>query len=246
MDKVTIALQSDKRVLFNEFIMKLSIVIPMLNEQDNVNITLPAVVSKTSKLCSRFEIIAVNDGSTDETLRKVKQIQKKYPQIQIINHNGNLGYGAALKNGIKKARYDWIFFTDADMQFNVSELKKFIPYSRNYDFIIGFRKNRADPKRRKISSWLYNKAIRLLFGLKLTDVDCAFKLMRKSEVKKLAIHSNSFFVSVELMVKASSKHCRIIELPVQHLPRRNGHSTVTIKQMVKSIVDLFNLYISLR
>jgi hypothetical protein len=131
------------------------------------------------------------------------------------------------------------------MQFDITEIEKFSPYMQSYDFIVGFRKNRADPLRRRIASAVYNRVIRIIFGLKLKDVDCAFKLMRKSAVINTNTHSNSFFISVELMVKAFKKNYRITEIGVKHLPRKLGKSTVTFRQIAHSVRDLVKLYRSL-
>jgi glycosyltransferase involved in cell wall biosynthesis len=225
--------------------MKLSIVIPMLNEEESIQTTVPTIISKISKFCTDLELLAVDDGSTDATNKILVELQKKDKRIKIITHPKNLGYGAALKSGVKAAIYDWIFFTDADLQFDVSEIKKFLSKTKDYDFIVGFRKKRADPLRRRIASFIYNRTIRLLFGLKLHDVDCAFKLMKKTAVKNVNITSNSFFMSVELMVKAFQGQYKITEIGVDHFPRLKGNSTVTFRQMSRSIADLFTLYTSL-
>jgi glycosyltransferase involved in cell wall biosynthesis len=175
----------------------------------------------------------------------LRQLKKTNNYLQIVTHKNNLGYGADLRSGVKKAGADWIFFTDADMQFDVTEIEKFFPYLRSYDFIVGYRKNRADSLKRKLVSSIYNRVIRIIFGLKLKDVDCAFKLMRRSAVIDVHTHSTSFFISVELMVKAYRKNYRITEIGVKHFPRRLGKSTVTIRQIANSIKDLVKLYRSL-
>lgn len=176
--------------------MKLSIILPVLNEEAGIKQTIPSVLEKLSTFCSSVELIAVNDGSTDKTSIILKNLEKKDERIKIITHPKNLGYGAALRSGVMNATADWVFFTDADMQFDVAELEKFLPKTKTFDFIIGYRKNRADAARRKIVSGVYNRVIRAMFGLKVRDVDCAFKLMRKSAVKKIDFKSDSFFISV--------------------------------------------------
>ena len=157
----------------------------------------------------------------------------------------NLGYGAALRSGIQHAAYDWIFFIDADMQFDIAELETFFEKTKTHDFIVGYRKKRADPKRRILVSGMYNRIIRLLFGLKIRDVDCAFKLMRKISARNIDFQSNSFFVSVEFMVRAYKAQYRITEIGVTHFPRKQGKSTVTPKQIFRSVADLLKLHHSL-
>ena len=225
--------------------MNLTIVLPIYNEEEGIRNTTSTLLSKAKKLCSKIELIAVDDGSTDKTGVILTELQQNDKRIKIITHKTNRGYGAAFRSGIDNASYDWIFFTDADMQFDIDELEKFLRKTNDYDFIVGYRKNRADPLRRKILSFFYNRTIRLLFGLHLKDVDCAFKLMNTESVRKIPIYSNSFFVSVEFMVKAFKMKYRITEIGVEHFPRTKGFSKVTPKQMIYSISDLLKLYRSL-
>jgi glycosyltransferase involved in cell wall biosynthesis len=225
--------------------MKLTIILPVLNEEAGIKQSISAILTKVTVFCPDVQLLIIDDGSTDKTAAILRQVQKKDNRIAVITHPKNAGYGAALRSGIEYAMHDWIFFTDADMQFDCSELEKFLPKIRQFDFIIGYRRKRADALQRRIVSGIYNRLIRMLFGLKVRDVDCAFKLMRKSALKKIDLRSNSFFVSVELMVKAFKLNFRITELGVEHYPRVRGDSTVTGKQMVRSMIDLMKLYRSL-
>ena len=206
--------------------VNLSIILPIYNEEKVIKKSIYAIASDAIKLFDKIEILAVNDGSTDNTSKILKSLALKDKRIKIIFHPTNKGYGAALRSGIRAASYDWIFFTDADMQFSLMDIAPFIPFVKYYDFIVGFRKNRADSFKRKFTSWVYNRIVKILFSLPLKDVDCAFKLMRKSAVSQVPFFSNSFFVSAELMIKSYQKKFRIKELGVWHLPRRKGVSTV--------------------
>lgn len=222
--------------------MNLSIILPIFNEEAGIETAITQVLKSATPLCTQLELLAVNDGSTDQTRRILNRLQKKDKRIRLIHHKTNLGYGAAMRSGIHHAEHDWIFFTDADLQFDVSELKHFFKKTKTHDFVVGFRKKRADPLRRKWISHYYNRIIRLLFGLKLRDVDCAFKLMKKSALEDIHFSSNSFFVSVELMVKAFKQQYKITEIGVHHFPRSKGVSKVTIKQVVSTLKDLSRLY----
>lgn len=225
--------------------MNLSIILPIYNEEKVIGKSISTILFNTEKLFDKIEIIAVNDGSKDNTANILESIESKDKRVKIVTHIINKGYGAALKSGIKSVSYEWIFFTDADMQFSIKDIAKLTPFIKNFDFIVGYRKNRADSLRRKFTSWTYNRIVRTLFSLHLKDVDCAFKLMRKSAISRIPIRSNSFFVSAELMIKAYQKKFRIKELGVQHLPRRKGISTVTFKRVLYTIFDLINLRLSL-
>lgn len=225
--------------------MKISVVLPILNEGQIVRKTISEVTAKLQKNTHHFEIIAINDGSTDNTRVVLEKLQLKNKRIRVINHRGNLGYGAALKSGIRTARYEWIFFMDSDLQFDIAEIKKFMPYTKSYDFIIGYRQGRADPLKRIYISKVYNLLVSILFNIHLTDIDCAFKLMRKSSIELLGNLPNSFFVSTTLLVKAKRKGIHIKELPVRHLPRTKGISTVTLKQVIRTIRDLWRMFFKL-
>lgn len=223
--------------------MNLSIILPILNEQEGIRDAIFEIL-KFSKYFSKLEIVAVNDGSKDNTLSLLENLKKKNKNIKIVSHKVNKGYGAALRSGIKNSSYDWVFFTDADMQFDMKELLGFLPYTKDYDFVVGYRDGRADSPKVKFRSWVYNRLVRILFGLPLKDVDCAFKLMKKSSVSKIRTSSNSFFISAELMTKAHKKRVRIKEIGVKHRPRRKGKSTVTVMRVLHTIMDLIKLRLS--
>ncbi|HSD98651.1 MAG TPA: glycosyltransferase family 2 protein [Patescibacteria group bacterium] len=222
--------------------MRISVVLPIYNEEAVLKKSLQDVMKKMKQIVSTFEILAVDDGSVDTTSVILKNFKEKYKNFSIITHTKNKGYGAVIKSGVKHAKYEWIFFTDADLQFDVLELKKFLPFAKKNEFVIGFRKRRAEGARRRIISHTYNRIIRMLFGFSIKDVDCAFKLMKKSSLQKIRLQSNSFFVSCELMVKAAKKKYAIKELPVQHYKRAKGESKVTMTKVIKTISDLFSLY----
>ncbi len=223
--------------------MNVSIILPIFNEDAVIEDTIHAQIKAADKLFDQYEILAVNDGSTDYTAQKLSKLAEKYPRMRILDHTYNKGYGAALRTGLNEAKHDWIFFTDADRQFNIEDLDRFIGLNNDFDFIVGFRQKRADSLKRIIISDIYNKLNRMLFGLALRDVDCAFKLMRTSAVKETGFSSDSFFVSVELMTRARKKGYRITELGVNHYPRANGESKVTLKKVLFTLFDLGRLYI---
>jgi glycosyltransferase involved in cell wall biosynthesis len=225
--------------------MNISVVLPILNEGQIIHKTIVRLVAKMEKTASKFEVLAVNDGSTDNTRNVLEKLHSKDTRIKVINHKGNKGYGAALKTGVRKAKFDWIFFMDSDLQFDVAEIKKFIPYHADYDFIIGYREGRADPLKRIYISKMYNYIVSFLFDIHITDIDCAFKLMRKSAIQQLGVLPNSFFVSTTLLVKAVRAKMRLKEIPVKHLPRTKGVSTVTLHQVMRTIRDLFIMYFKL-
>jgi glycosyltransferase involved in cell wall biosynthesis len=171
-----------------------------------------------------YEIILVNDGSTDNTL-EIMNMYKNDPRIIHVKHSKNLGYGAALRSGFRTATKDWVFIMDADRQFDIRDLDKFEPYSPSYDAIVGYRYERKDSFSRKLNARIYKIAMRLLFGIEVRDIDCAFKLIKRSVLDKLELVSSGAFISSELFIRLKVETDKVIELPVNHRPRLYGKST---------------------
>lgn len=175
------------------------------------------------RVAKKFEIIVVNDGSEDATEDVVRPWLRE--TVRLVNHKQNMGYGMALRTGIKAARYKWTFWTDGDGQFDWHQLLDFLPYADKYDAIIGYRKNRAEGFKREINTRLYNLAVNTVFGLRIRDYDCAFKLIRSEKLKELKLDSTGAFTSAEIVFLLDRNGIRFKELPVKHLPRLYGKPT---------------------
>lgn len=225
-------------------ITKLSVFLPSYNEEKN----LPHLIDQCDKYLTQnldqYEIIVIDDGSLDKTASVVSGLIKKYKNLRLVKHGGNQGYGQAIRTGIKESKYPWTFFMDSDNQFRIEDIKEFLNYD-DCDLIIGYRIKRDDPIRRLIASRVYGMFVKTLFGLKVKDIDCAFKLMRRDAIADLGLISNSFFVSTELLVKAKKKGLKIKEIGVHHYPRKEGVSTVTFARVKQSLIELGKLYAAL-
>jgi len=226
---------------------ELSVFFPFYNEEKNIRPQTEAALKIIPQFAKKYEIILVNDGSADRTGEIAEKLAKEHPQVRVVNHRHNRGYGGALKSGFKASRYSWIFFTDGDRQFDLRQLKKLITKTDQADIIIGYRKKRADPLIRLLNAKLFNLLIRLLFGLKVRDIDCAFKLIKKEVLRKITLKSNGALISSELLIKAQKQKFKIKEVPVDHLPRRAGQPTgADPKVIFKAFYDLFRLFRELR
>lgn len=204
----------------------LSIFLPAFNEEGNIVTTIIDARNEAKKLARNYEIIVVNDGSTDRTVEVVKELAHQDPNIRIISHLKNRGYGAAVKTGLKACKMDWIFFTDSDGQFHYDELQKFVQYSGSADLIIGYRRKRMDPFHRVFVAQVLLKIWNFfLFGLTVRDVDCAYKLFRKEVRDSIKLETESAITVTELLVKAKSLGYRIVQLPVTHYARKFGEQT---------------------
>jgi len=226
-------------------VKELTVFFPAYNEADNLPFLIRDCDQFLKNNLPKYEIIVVDDGSTDNTTEVVKGLLVKYPKLRLVSHRGNQGYGAAIKTGIKEARFPYVFFMDSDNQFKFDDLKQFLGQD-DFDLVIGFRIKRHDPASRIFASKVYGLFVKSLFGPKVKDIDCAFKLMKKSAVENLKIKSDSFFVSTELLVRAQRNGLKIKEIGVSHYPRREGQSTVTKERVIQSLIELKKLYFSLK
>lgn len=205
--------------------IRLSIVLPAHNEESNIELALTRARAVAERLCSDFEIIVVDDGSRDGTAEIVEAAAAKDPRIQLVRHEQNLGYGEALRTGFGAATLEWLFFTDADNQFDLEEIESFLSWTDRADVVAGYRINRQDPLLRRFFAKGWNVLVRALFYVPVRDIDCAFKLFRRSAIEKVDLESIGAMVNTELMVKLARSGASVIEVGVTHLPRTAGRAS---------------------
>jgi glycosyltransferase involved in cell wall biosynthesis len=204
----------------------LSVVLPAYNEEKNLETAISRCLEIIPQITTLpFEIVIVNDGSGDQTGPLLERMAAAHPQVLPLQHLHNLGYGQAVLTGIMHTRYRYLFFTDSDLQFDLRDLRHFFPYLKDYDLILGYRLRRQDSWHRLLFGFAWNKLIYLLFGLKVRDIDCAFKLFRRQVLAPLEIESRGAMFSAEFLIKAQAKGFKFKELGVNHYPRRAGQQT---------------------
>lgn len=223
---------------------ELSVFFPAYNEAGNIAEMIKQARQFLPTVAEKFEIIVINDGSTDSTAAIAQRQAVNYPQVRVISQK-NRGYGGALKRGFKEAKYQWLFFTDSDLQFDIKELKRFINFTAKYPVIIGYRKNRAEGWRRTIFTWLLKIWNRVWLGFprRIIDIDCAFKLMHRSAIKTIEpLFSDGAMVSTELLLKVHLAHMPIKQLGVRHYRRHSGQPTGNqLKVIWRAVKDTFTL-----
>lgn len=220
--------------------LQLSIVFPAFNEQANIINSINSVINLH---LPSFEIIIVDDGSTDKTADLVKEIQLKEPSIKLVQHGSNRGYGAALVSGFHNSKGQYIFFTDADQQFNLNELHELWKFREQAKIIVGYRYPRQDPPHRKFNAWAWGRLVRVATGIRVQDINCAFKLFHADVLSDMNLESTGAFINSEFLAKAMSKGHKIIELPVTHYPRVAGEQTgANPKVILKAFWELLTLY----
>lgn len=226
---------------------ELSVFFPFYNEEANIAAQTKQALKIIPQFAEKFEIILVDDGSADKTGQIGQKLAADHPNVVLVSHSKNRGYGGALKSGFRKAKYEWIFFSDGDRQFDLKEIGRLLPFADQADLVIGYRQKRADTPIRLINAKLFNLLIRLLFGLKVTDIDCAFKLIKKEVVNSLELKSDGALISSELLIKAQKAGYKIAQTPVSHYPRKIGSPTGANPRVIfKAFYDIFALWRELR
>lgn len=225
---------------------------PAYYDEKNLPVLIPKVVKVLKRLSSKFEIYIIEDGSPDKTAEVADALAKKYnqrfssnkPYIIVVHHPKNLGYGAALRDGYNHAKkYEYTLYTDGDNQFDVEETAKMIPYLSTNDAVIGYRSQRSLTLARQIQTTVYNWLIRLLFGLKVKDINCALKIISKKALNKISLESNSGFIDAELLIKLKNSGARIYEVEVLHYPRKFGKASGGKPHVViGTFIDMIKFY----
>jgi glycosyltransferase involved in cell wall biosynthesis len=200
----------------------LTVVLPCHDEEDNVEAAIRDATAAAREAAARHEILVVDDGSADATGRLAAAAAADDPRVRVLTHDANLGYGAALRTGIAAARCEWILLTDADLQFDLSQLCDFLEPARRHDLVVGFRLVRMDPLMRRVNAYAWNQLVGRIFDLDVRDVDCAFKLVRRDLAQRLPLTADGAMISTELVARARLAGASIAELGVRHRPRTAG------------------------
>ncbi len=227
---------------------ELSVFFPAYNEENNIEHTVLTAIETCKKIAQKYEIIVVNDGSKDKTGEICDKLASQFPEVKIITHNPNRGYGGALKSGFYAARYEYIAFTDSDGQFDFSQIEHFIPFFDEYKVIIGYRKKRVEGFLRALNAKAWGSLVNLLFGMRVKDVDCAFKVFKKEVIDAIPVlEAEGALISTELLVKIKKAGYAIKQIPVDHLPRKGGRPTgANIKVIIRAFHELFKLWEKLK
>jgi glycosyltransferase involved in cell wall biosynthesis len=221
----------------------LSVFFPAYNEEENIERAVAEAAEALEPLQIKYEIIIVNDGSTDDTAAIAERLSRINPHVRVIHHNPNQGYGAAVWSGIQAAQYEYTFFTDADLQFDLQEIKKLLAHAGEYSVVLGYRAKRQDPLIRLVNAKGWNILNRILFGLKVKDIDAAFKLFKTDLVQKLPIKSRGAMMSAELLIRLQRMGIIFKEVPVTHLPRLHGEATGAKPAVIlRAFRELFSMY----
>lgn len=223
-------------------VASLSVFFPAFNEEDIIAKTVESAAQAAARFAEDYEIIVVDDGSSDKTAQIVDEIAKRNPHVRVVRHEHNRGYGAALRTGFASASKELVFFSDADGQFDLQELPGLLSLLGRAPVVLGYRIRRSDPAHRLFIAKVYNLVVRAVFGLRVRDIDCAYKLFRRDVLKQVSLESNGAFISSELLIKLKRASIAMVERGVHHYPRTTGASKgATPKVILKTIRDVARL-----
>src|ERR1700730_919174 len=225
----------------------LSVFFPALNDSGTIASMVIRVVKAASELTPDYEIIVVNDGSTDATAEIAEELARTYPHVRVVHHPANRGYGGALQTGFRSSTKDLIFYTDGDAQYDPAELAAlWARMTPDADLVNGSKFDRAEPRPRVIIGRLYHHIVSILFGLTVRDVDCDFRLMRRSIFERIHLEKTSGVICLELMKKIHEARFRIVEVPVHHYHRAFGRSQFfNFRRIFKTAIDVLRLWFAL-
>ena len=218
----------------------LSVVLPAYNEEQVIAGTISDILSVLHNWIQDFEVIIVNDGSTDSTASIVSALAENDPHVRLISHPTNQGYGAALASGFAAATKELTFFMDSDGQFDIRDLSQFFSFIDTYDAVIGYRINRQDSWIRELNARGWKWLVRLVLGVHARDIDCAFKLLRTEFLHAHPLETLGAMINAELLFKLKQAGCTYKEVGVQHLPRRGGRATgAKLSVIIRAFRELF-------
>ena len=214
---------------------------PAFNEEGNIERVVRAFADTLGGAGVDYEVIIVDDGSSDATARILERLRGEVPALRVIAHPGNEGYGKSLRDAFDAAVKDYVFYTDGDGQFDLGEMLAFLPLLDGVSSVVGYRMGRAEGALRRFVSRSYNLMVRVFFGLNVRDVDCSFKFLPRLELQALALESDKFFIDTELMVKLQRAGVPVLERGVRHLPREHGRSTVSPTHIFTTLREIGGL-----
>lgn len=223
--------------------IRLSVFFPAYYDEKNIGKVVDKAVEVLEDLRLKdYEITIIEDGSPDNTAEVADKLAAKYPKVNVIHHEKNKGYGATLWEGFVTAKYEYVFYTDGDNQFDMEELRKFVALLPFSDMVVGYRKKKQYSPYRKLTSFVYNVILRFAFDIDYIDIYCAFKIIKTDLFKKIKVNTKDAFIDAEIMIRAELLGYTFTELGVKHLPRVDGVSTAArpsiIFRTIREIIEL--------
>lgn len=222
----------------------ISVFFPAYNDAGTIASMVVLADRTLRNLTDDYEVIVVNDGSRDHTAQVLSELESLYPRFRAIHHPANRGYGSALRTGFANASKEWVFYTDGDAQYDVRELAKLVPLmTGGVDVANGYKVSRSDPLHRIVMGNVYCWMVRIAFGIKIRDVDCDFRLVRRASYNRVRLTSTSGTICVEMIKSFQDAGLKFAEAPVHHYHRAYGKSQFfNLARLFKTFKDLSRLW----
>ena len=225
----------------------LSVFLPSHNEEGNVERVVTDFLRELPNLADEYEVIVVDDGSRDQTGVIADRLAAANPRVKVVHHEVNRGYGGAVISGIRAATLTYALLCDGDGQFDPADVQRLAARTPEYDVVVGHRTHRADALVRRINGKAWTILVRLMFGLRISDMDCGFKLFRRALLENMELHARGAMITTELMARLAGRKARICEVEVKHLPRLTGEqSGANFRVIARAFKELFALYRELK
>jgi len=220
----------------------ISVFFPCYNEGENIERVVVKAVEVLRGVSDNFEVIIVDDGSSDGTREISDRLAGEIEEVVVIRHETNLGYGSALQTGFLAASKELVFYTDGDGQFDIDEMPGLIGLMDEYDIVSCYRLNRKEGFVRKLNAWCWGKLVCFVFGMKLRDIDCAFKLFKRKIFDDIEMQSTGALIDAEILARSLRKGYTIVQRGVRHYPRIAGSSTgANLSVILRAFKELLRL-----
>jgi glycosyltransferase involved in cell wall biosynthesis len=231
----------------NPAVEAISAFFPCYNDAYSIETVVRAVYGTLERLGVDFEVIVINDASTDHSGDVLDALTEHLPLLRVVHHEYNRGYGGAILSGFATARKQWVFYTDGDGQYDPTELELLVKeVTDDVDVVQGFKIHRGDGPARAAIGWLYHQGVKRLFALGVRDTDCDFRLIRRAVLERVQLFHTSGVICVEMVRKLQDVGARFVEVPVHHYPRMHGRSQfLTVKRVVRAMGGLLMLRVEL-
>jgi dolichol-phosphate mannosyltransferase len=225
----------------------LSLVLPAFNEDGNIARAVRDAAAAAAPLVGDYEVVVVDDGSRDRTAAVLEGLAAELgSRLVVVRHERNRGYGAALRSGFAATRGELVFYTDSDNQFDLTELRGFLPLMAECDAVLGYRVDRQDPWTRRAASGFFNRLSSIAFGMSVRDLNCSFKLFRGDLLRSLPLESDDFFIDTELVARMHRASWRLVQRGVRHFPRTAGRSTVRARDVPRTLAAIARFWVRMR
>jgi dolichol-phosphate mannosyltransferase len=225
----------------------LSLVLPAFNEDGNIARAVADAAAAARTLVADYEIVVVDDGSRDRTAAVLDGMARELgSRLVVVRHPRNRGYGAALRSGFAATKGELVFYTDSDNQFDLTELRDFLPLMADHDAVLGYRIGRQDPWPRRAASAFFNRLSSIAFGMSVRDLNCSFKLFRGDLLRSLPLESADFFIDTEMVARIHRGGWRYVQRGVRHFPRTAGRSTVRASDVPRTLAAIARFWVRRR